>query len=181
MILSNKDEVLRKVLRSYEGYFDIEECNDQNIPLVAKCKFHIHNKKYVLIKKATLWETDSNEYVYIFKIENLTKEIFNKCKDYAYNYGMKLIDPKPGHMYSYITTVFICDSCEKEAERLLTKCNLHKNFKFSFYGWMDFHTVCININDNKVFGNNGGKNTTKFFKNLLIKTNRFHKKSREYC
>ena len=65
MILSNKDEVLRKVLRSYEGYFDIEECNDQNIPLVAKCKFHVHNKKYVLIKKATLWEADANEYVYI--------------------------------------------------------------------------------------------------------------------
>lgn len=182
MILSNKDDILDRVLRSYEGYFDIEKCNEQDIPLVAKCQFHVHNKKYVLIKKATLWEADANEYVYIFKVDNLTKDIFNKCKNYAYDYGMRLIEPKPGHMYSYITTIFICDSCEKEAEKLITKCNLYKSFKFSFYGWMDFHTACIDVNDNKIFGNKASKNTTKFLKDLLIKkSSTLHKKNKEYC
>ncbi len=182
MVLSNKNEILKKILKSYEGYFDIDECNETDIPLAATCQLHVHNKKYVLIKKATLWEADANEYVYIFKVDNLTKDIFNKCKDYAYDYGMKLINPKPGHMYSYITTIFICDSCEKEAEKLITKCNIYKSFKFSFYGWMDFHTVCIDINNNMIFGNKGGKNTVKFFKDLLLgKTSNFYKKSKEFC
>ena len=65
----------------------------------------------MLVKKAKLWDADSNEYVYIFSVPELTKELYERCKAYAYEEGMKLIDPKPGHMYSYITPVFICDTC----------------------------------------------------------------------
>ena len=35
--------------------------------------------------------------------------------------GMKVINPKPGHMYSYITTIFVCDTCDEETEKLNKK------------------------------------------------------------
>lgn len=167
LIKESKDEIIKQILRSYEVYFDVEKCEEKDIPVIARCKFHVHNERYVLVKKAKLWDFNSNEYVFIFKLDELTKDIFIKCRNYAYEEGMKLIDPKPGHMCSYITSVFICDSCDTDTQKMIKKCNIHKNFKFSFYGWMDYHTACINISNNKIFGNRSGKDTTKFLKNLL--------------
>ena len=57
---------------------------------------------------------------------------------------MNLINPKPDHIYSYITAIFVCDSCDEEAERTLKKCKIFKNFKFSIHGWI-YHTTCINL------------------------------------
>ena len=71
LLLSDKDSILDKILRSYEIYYDVEKFQDQSLPLVAKCEFHVHNEKFVLSQKAQLWSTDANEYVYIFKINNL--------------------------------------------------------------------------------------------------------------
>ena len=48
---------------------------------------------------------------------------------------MNLINPKPDHIYPYITAIFVCDSCDEEAERTLKKCKIFKNFKFSIHGW----------------------------------------------
>ena len=128
-----REELLERMLKGYQAYFDIERYEEREdaLPLMAHCRFYVHSEKYVLVKKAKLWDADSNEYVYIFSVPELTKEIFERCKDYAYEEGMKLIDPKPGHMYSYITPVFICDTCTKEAE-------VPHLQKFSFFVvWMD--------------------------------------------
>lgn len=182
LLLSDKDIILDKILRSYSTYYDVEKYDSRKDPLVAKCEFHVHNEKYVLTKKAQLWSSDANEYVYIFKMNSLTKDDFIKCKDYAYENGMKLINPKPGHMYSYITTIFICDTCEKEAERLLKKCKITKNFKFSLHGWMDFHISCINISENKICGNKSGNVTSKFLKEIFSKKKSISRKlHKEYC
>lgn len=169
LALSNTKDIVSKILQSYEVYYDIEKCINKQIPIVAKCEFHVHNQKYVLVKKATLWEANSNEYVYVFETDNLTKDIFIKCKDFAYEDGMKLINPKPGHMYSYITTLFICNSSEEGVDKLIKKCKIFKNFKLSLLGWMDFRTCCLDINAHKIYGNKSAKDTTKFLKTLFNK------------
>lgn len=169
LLLSNKDSIIDKILRSYEVYYDVERCELESLPLVATCEFHVHNEKYVLSQKAQLWSTDANEYVYIFKMDTLSKDLFLKCKDYAYEEGMKVIDPKSGHMYSYITTIFIYDFCDKETENIIKKCKISKNFKLSLHGWMDFHIACINTSENKIYSNKSGRVTSRFLEELFYK------------
>ena len=179
LLFSDKNEILNRILKSYEVYYDIEKCDEKYAPLVAKAEFHVHNEKYILVKQAKMWEADSNEYVYIFNIDNLSAEIFNKCKNYAYENGMSKINPKPGHMSSYITTIFICNSCDKEAQKLIKKCNLYKSFKLSLHGWMDFNTACIDISTDTIFGNKSARPTIKFLKELFIKNTSFFKKDKK--
>lgn len=164
-----REELLERMLKGYQAYFDIERYEERadDLPLMAHCRFYVHSEKYVLVKKAKLWDADSNEYVYIFSVPELTKEIFERCKDYAYEDGMKLIDPKPGHMYSYITPVFICDTCTKEAEKALTRCRIYKSFHFSWYGWMNVHTAAVIREGNRVITNRMGRGNAKFMKNIL--------------
>ena len=168
----SREEILEKLIRSYEGYFDIERSDDFEPPLQAVCHFNVRSAKYVLLKKAELWSATSNEHVYIFSVPELTEEIYRTCEKKAYEEGMKLIDPKPGHMYTYITAVFICDSCTPEAKKLLKKCRIYKSFHFSLHGWMDFHTVLIQRGESDFPTNRSGKSNAKFMKNIFMKKNK---------
>ena len=89
----SRAQVLTRMLKGYQAYFDIEQYEDgkNGLPLAAHCRFYVHSEKYVLVKKAKLWDADSNEYVYIFSVPELTKELYETCKNYAYEDGMKLI------------------------------------------------------------------------------------------
>lgn len=168
----SQEEILEKLLQYYQCYFDIERCGESEAPLAAKCHFNVHSAKYVLLKKAELWSADSNEHVYIFSVPELNEEIYKACEQAAYDQGMALIDPKPGHMYTYITAVFICDSCTEEAKKLLQKCRLYKSFHFSLHGWMDFHTVLIQRGEKTFVTNRSGKANAKLMKNIFMKTNK---------
>ena len=54
LLLSDKDSILDKILRSYEIYYDVEKFQDQSLPLVAKCEFHVHNEKFRK-SRSSLW------------------------------------------------------------------------------------------------------------------------------
>ena len=101
-----RTEAVDKLLGRYAGYYDISSAQEDQAPLVATCAFHAMSEKYVLSKKAKLWQAGSHEYVYLFSVPHLTEEIYNSCRDYAYASGMELIDAagnpiplKPGNSW----------------------------------------------------------------------------------
>ena len=110
-----REEALDKLCHSYSGYFDVVRHEELKGHLVAEAGLHIHSEKYVLVKAAKLWEADNNEYVYIFSVPVLTKEIFEQCREQARVDGLQRIEPGPNHMCSYITAIFLCDTCEPDA------------------------------------------------------------------
>ena len=59
-------EAADKLIDLYAGYFDISPAQEEQAPLVATCDFHAHSEKYVLSRKAKLWEAGSHEYVPVF-------------------------------------------------------------------------------------------------------------------
>ena len=81
-----REEALDKLCHSYSGYFDVVRYEEPKGYLVAEAGLHIHSEKYVLVKAAKLWEADNNEYVYIFSVPVLTKEIFEQCRAVSYTH-----------------------------------------------------------------------------------------------
>ena len=121
-----REEALDKLCHSYSGYFDVVRHEEPKGHLVAEAGLHIHSEKYVLVKAAKLWEADNNEYVYIFSVPVLTKEIFEQCREQARADGMQRIEPGPNHMCSYITAIFLCDTCEPDALRALRRAGVNR-------------------------------------------------------
>ena len=93
---ATRDTLLPRLLRSYAAYYDVEPMEAQE-PLVATAFFHVHGTKYVLSKKAELWATDNNEYVYFFSVPHLTEEVFDQCIQLAYERGMEHISGQESH------------------------------------------------------------------------------------
>ncbi len=171
-MLCTREELVNSLLESYQGYYDIRRCEEGEAPLVAECAFHVHSAKYVLVKKATLWEANCHEYLYLFSVPVLTEEIYCQCRDYVYEHGMQLVKPEKDHMYTYLTAVIVADSSEKQACKLLKRCHIHKSFQFSLRGWMDFHTALIDRESESVYTNSAGRENAKFLKKKVRQVNK---------
>ena len=63
-----RTEAVDKLLGRYAGYYDISSAQEDQAPLVATCAFHAMSEKYVLSKKAKLWQAGSHEYVYLLSL-----------------------------------------------------------------------------------------------------------------
>lgn len=88
-----RQEAVDKLCDVYAGSFDVTRHEEARQPLMATMDFFVHNSKYVLSKKAKLWEANSFEYVYLFSVPHLTKEIYERCEKLAYEEGMARIQP----------------------------------------------------------------------------------------
>ena len=81
---------------------------------------------------------------------------------------MKRAHIGPGHMYTYITAVFVCDTSEDDAREALQKCRIYKSFHFSLHGWMDFHAAVLETGSGRITANRSGKCVEKVMKNVLF-------------
>ena len=168
----DRETATDRLLRGYGAYFDITMSDGEQPYLTAICEFFEHTEKYVLSRQANLWTANCEEFVYLFNVEQLTEDIFEKCRDFAHEDGMKRAHIGPGHMYTYITPVFICDTCQGEARAAVRKSRIYKSFRFSLHGWMDFHTAVLEVSDNRIITNRSGRCVEKVLKNVLFNSNK---------
>ena len=77
-------------------------------------------------------------------------------------------------MYTYITTLFVCDSCDEDARQALMRCKLYKSFRMSYWGWMDFHTALVVLPEEKVSTNRSGHSAAQVLNQGL-----FHKQMKK--
>ena len=113
-----REEAVNRLCDIYSGEFDVRLCEEHRKPLAAQMDFYAESSKYVLSKKAKLWEANSFEYVYLFNVPHLTKEIYDQCEKLAYDEGMARIKPGPNHMYTYITALFVCAEAVQAVQEL---------------------------------------------------------------
>ena len=168
-----REEAVTRLCDLYSGEFDVRQCEAHEQPLAAQMDFYAESSKYVLSKKAKLWEANTFEYVYLFSVPHLTREIYDQCEKLAYEQGMARVKPGPNHMYTYITALFVCDSCDDDARKALKRCRLYKSFRMSYWGWMDFHTAMVELPEEKVSSNASGHSAAQVFKQGL-----FHKQKK---
>lgn len=163
-----REEVTTKLIKSYETYYNVTQFEEAHQPLIARCDFFEETGKYVLSRKAELWHTQNEEFVYLFCLPSLTPQSYATCRALATTDGSSRLHIGPGHMASYITSIFICDHYDASVATAIKKCHLHKNYRFSFYGWMTYHEALITCNTSEIITNRDGKNTGKMLEKILF-------------
>ena len=104
---------------------------------VALCEYYEKAEQYFLFRTNELWSTHQEEFIFLFSVNNLTKELFE------------------------------CETAEPEAVKALEKCKIYKSFKFSFHGWMDFHAACFEASERKLHFNHSGLCMKKNLEKIL--------------
>lgn len=164
-----KEDILGVLKDAYTVYFD-EEGVASDVPfLVASYAFHSSNECYVVSRKVKLWSAETHEFVYVFSVPELTAPIYEACRRYAHEEGMRRVRPHIDHMSSYITAILICESMTDEAVRMLEKTRIRKNFLFSLHGWMEFRVVAAELSSERVVANRAARELKKFMRENLEK------------
>ncbi len=161
-------EFLEQLLKGYSSSYDIEKM-DNDEGLVAKAHMHVEESQCMVFEELKMWTADADEYVYIYRIPHLTDEICKKLIEEAYGLGMpniKLehVNLKNQHMRTNLVALFICDTADEGAIKLVKKCKIYKNFMFALKGWMEMHTALIQLSDGSVDANRYGKGTGDYLR-----------------
>ncbi len=173
-----RQEAVERLLSGYRRYYTItrfdggieaagkglREAGDLYAPILpggaslsAVCEYYEKAERYFLFHSNELWSTHQEEFLFVFSVPRLTKEIFEACRDYAYEAGMDMAHIGSGHMYTYISPIFVCDTVEEEAARALEKCKIYETFRFSFHGWMEYHAGALALEDMNFYFNRAGR------------------------
>ena len=158
---SAKDEkqlVLKRILAAHEAWFDVHrDYAYAGLTFPGYAEFHSHGEKYVLVKRAKLWEADTHEYLFFVEAETLDGVDVARWVEFMKTKGLEKVQPEPNHMSSGIALVVVADSCTEEAKRAVRKTRFRKNFAFGMRGWADLRLVVADLSRGEVYANAAGK------------------------
>ena len=175
-----REEAVMKLLDSYRAFYNIypaaeaEHKAELSAPpsFVARCDYFEQEESYAFFRRANLWTTKCEEFIYLFSVQRLTAELWQQCLEFAHTDGMARANIGSGHMYTYITPVVICDSCAPEARQALERCSIHKTFLLSFHGWMDVHAAAFVADTQEIYTNKSGRCVSKVLSQVLFPKNK---------
>lgn len=184
--MDRRREVVERLLYGYERFYTITRfdqpredaseklCEAKEIvapflkdgaKLVSICEYYEAAKKYFLFKTNSLWETEQEEFILLFSVPKLTKSVLHECLDFAYHAGRDMAHIGPGHMYTFVTPVFVCDEMDEEARKEIEGYRYFESFCFSFHGWLEFHVAAIC--GDKFYFNRAGRSMEKELRRVM--------------
>ena len=171
----NSKQYLDRLLVRYSGTFNIYKpyCIGGR-EFDAYGYFYNHLEKYVLVRDANLWSSDSYEHILFLTTPELTEEIVKDMKRILVNHvepqlvrkGEK--NPPKNHMYSYMTAVMITDKKpEKNVIKSVKNFHFDQGYMMNVRGYSQVHFCLVSIEDEKVYTNPAARKKKKALKEVI--------------
>lgn len=153
-----KQLVLKRLLAAHETWFDVSRDHvfgGRTFPGYAE--FHSSAEKYVLVKRAKLWEVNAHEYLFFVTADRLTAQCLEDEVAFMTTKALDKVQPNPEHMTSYLSLVVIADAVDDDARRAVKKTRFRKNFKLGLQGWADLRLAVVDLSTSSIITNAMGK------------------------
>lgn len=184
------EKLLERLKKFYMSTFDLEESHSvvrnsdaesaerEEREFALYGHFNVDNSRYVLSKKAKLWEANCQEHLFVDvpgeggrldgrRLQDIDELLRQTVEPYYVRHGEKY--PPANHMYSYITVVIVTDGpIEPEIKKLVKSYRFSKTYRFNLRGYMETRMVLISITDKTVITNQAGKPLTKAYRRLIM-------------
>lgn len=151
-------EVLERLLLAHEGYFDVERdhafCGRT---FEGYAEFHASTSRYVLSKRAKLWEANSHEYLFFTLVGHLDASVYDELVGFMKTDALAKVTLGPDHMNSFLSLVIIADGVDPRVAGLVRGTRYRKNFQLGLKGWADLRVCVISLADGEVLANGMGR------------------------
>ncbi|WP_304425739.1 hypothetical protein [uncultured Adlercreutzia sp.] len=156
--MEDRQQVIERLLAAHEAWFDVERDHEfagRTFPGYAE--FHSTATKYVLVKRAKLWEASAHEYLFFCETPHLDAVTLNELVSFMTSEALAKVQLGPDHMSSYLSLVVVADTVDTAASRQVRATRFRKNFSFGFRGWADLRLAVIDLSQGRVHTNGQGK------------------------
>lgn len=161
----NAAEALEVLLKSYRRYYNINTESPAE-PFAAEAAFHSHNEQYFLVKRATLSEADSHEYVFFAAAEQLDLEQAKLLDERAWEEGMSRVRPHKNHRNTDVVLIILAERISEEARAFIRKSRHYQSYHHTLQGWSHYSMVAMELSTGEFLANRRGKDLKKFFRNI---------------
>ncbi len=169
--MKNTDYLDRLLLR-YAGTFNIYmpyKIHGKEYPAYG-C-FFSSVEKYVLVREANMWTTNSHEHILFMTVDEVSEDTLQEVRSLLENYmEPRLVRndnkyPAKNHMYSYLTIAILSEkSMDKTLVKKVRKFKFEKGYLFNFRGFSQSRLVCASMEDEQVVTNYHARQLKKMFK-----------------
>lgn len=164
------------LLETFRSSYDIEEnCSVNGEIYDAYASFNATNAKYVLLKKAELWRANCFEHVFfrltdcldVTELQAFQSQIRSYIEPNLVRGGNKY--PKPDHMYTYMTAIFICEQgVSEKAEKEVRHFRYVRNYLLTIRGYSEAKVLVFDLKTKRIFGNRAAREAVKGFRKAGI-------------
>lgn len=172
------ESYLETCLQYYQSTFDLE----RNYVYGGRSydaygRFYAHNEKYVLVREAQMWETNSFEHVFFRIVDELTTDMIDELRRmFSERAEPELVRrgekyPPKNHMYSYLTCIFLCRRPpSREAQKALRSYRFSKTYLFSIRGWCEARIAAVSLTESRICTNRQGRVLREVLKRPFLTT-----------
>ena len=161
----NASDALEMLLRSYRQYYDIEREN-VTPPFAAEAAFHSHQSQYFLVRRATIGESESHEYVFFATPERLDLDTAKQLDETAWETGMSRVEPHRDHRNTDVSLLILADVIEPNVRSYLRRLHRSKSYGHMLQGWSNYRVVAIELSSGRLTSNRLGRDLKKLFRNI---------------
>ena len=172
-----REEMLKKVLRSFAAYYDINT-ETPAAPFAAEAVFHSHTDAYFLVKSAALGEAESHEYIFFASVDQLDAPLLDSLDKTAWETGISRVKPHSSHRNTDVSLVVLASSVSREAQDAIPKMKHYKNYRLSLHGFSHYHLIVVDLSSGELTCNRQGRSLKKLF-NKILSSSQKEKKERE--
>lgn len=156
--MAQLQNVLDNLMLQYEGYFNIEKPYTYgNRVILAYAQYIQRMEKYVLVRKAKLYATESNEHVFFVYVPHLDMNNWEAEKSFICNAEKDYVVPHSEHMYTYMTLVLLSDKIDDDVKKKIKRTQYTKNYKLALEGYSTVRVAALDLSDESIVANSMGK------------------------
>ena len=164
--MTGLQERLEKLLNAYAHHYDVrrnEERSGGQFPAFAE--FYLRDENRLLTRDHVFSAVEQHEYVYFFLADHLDAALLREKIEQSQQAGLARIHPHKEHMCSFVTLVILADTIDPEAAALLRRTCLRKNYRFAFYGWMEYRVAAMECSTGQFLSNPAGREARRTLEN----------------
>ncbi len=166
---------LERILLKYSGTFDIyRPYSIEGEEYPAYGYFHNHLEKYVLVREANLWASDSYEHVLFLTADRIGIRQVEKAQALIREYMEPVLVrkkeklPEKNHMYSFLTVILLSqESPDPAAVRMVKKYSYDKGYQFQLRGFSNGQLALVSMEDRRVVCNRAASKKEKVLKEVF--------------
>lgn len=141
-----RKDYLVRILAAHRAFYDIKQnysFEGRHFPAYAE--FHTTGEKYVLVKRAKLWEVNTHDYMFFEIVDHLDEAYLAEAVEFITAKGIHKVHPDSNHMSSALTLIIIASQCSDEAFKRVKTIRFRKNFCLSLKGWSDLRLAVADL------------------------------------
>jgi hypothetical protein len=156
------DEYTVLLKQRFEKYFDLLDCNIWKGKTYDMAAHYTARETQTILSKENVMDYYDSKEICLVSFNAAPAFILSELAELP-KLTLESSEPSRHHKSTVVTRVFVTESPEKEAVKLIKHFRFSRAFRFYFWGYAEGKTILVDLTACRVYANQAGRMERKIF------------------